>query len=159
MEFTQQSRTEICLFEAAQQELAKALSARFEGEEDWLKLNPLEAGTLSVKTIDLTRNGPDAHLELTAQRRPNLEAEDFMQAQPFLALLSYGLPRLGKKGAIKDEHISVRPAEWHERYRISLKGPAAETFLRLMCETIGTDIDAEQLIATVSEEKRMPIPA
>lgn len=159
MESIPQSPTDLRLYEAAQHELEKALSARFEGEEDWLKLDPRAAGILSVKTMNLKRSGPDAHLEMTAQRRPNMESDDFMQAQPFLALLSYGLPRLGRKGAIKNEHVSISPADWHERYRISLKGPAAETFLRLMRETLGEGTDAEMLMEQLACEKRESIPA
>ncbi len=127
------------LYDAAQYGLTQALSARYEGEPDWLGIAPESAGSISVRHFAVRRNGMDTELELTAQRKPDFTRDDSMEGSAFLDLLSRGLPRLGRRGYIEQHHLSVRPGDWHERYHVMLKGPAAEAFLAHMREVLVGD--------------------
>lgn len=123
------------LHEATQYALTQALSARYPGEPDWLGIDPASAGMLTVREFTLRRlaNGTE-ELQLLVQRRPDFSRDDLIEGTAFLDLLGYGLPRLAARGHIESHHYAVRPADWHERYLVTLKGPAVEPFLALVRE-------------------------
>lgn len=123
------------LHEAAQYALTQALSARYPGEPDWLGIDPASAGMLTVRDFTLRPlAGGTEELQLVVQRRPDFTRDDLLEGGIFLDLLAHGLPRLAARGHIESHHYAVRPADWHERYHVTLKGPAVEPFLALVRE-------------------------
>lgn len=137
------------LHEAVQYALTHSLSARYPGEPDWLGIDPASAGMLTVRDFSLRRlAGGTEELQISVQRRPDFSRDDLIEGSVFLDLLGYGLPRLAARGHIESHHYTVRPADWHERYHVTLKGPAVEPFLGLVREAFAcTETSFDDAIA------------